>query len=163
MDWAAAWYAIALLALGLALLVAEFFVVSFGLLLIGAVACAAGAIYFAFIAHELFGWALVVCTPLLAAGIARWGIQRVRRSSLVPQSEVVADAGYRHVAEQMGATEGATGEMLTPARPSGRARFAGGECDVQCRGGTLEVGASVRVVAIDGPTIFVEASAEARS
>ena len=60
MDWAAAWYAIALLALGLALLVAEFFVVSFGLLLIGAVACAAGAIYFAFIAHELFGWALVV-------------------------------------------------------------------------------------------------------
>ena len=100
---------------------------------------------------------------MLAAGIARWGIRRVRRSSLVPQSEVVADAGYRHVAEQMGATEGATGEMLTPARPSGRARFAGGECDVQCRGGTLEVGASVRVVAIDGPTIFVEASAEARS
>ena len=156
MDFSAAFYAIALLALGLGLLVAEFFLVSFGLLLIGAISCAAGAIYFAFLAHELFGWALVAFTPLMAAAITRWGIRRVRTSSLVPQAEVLADAGYHHVADKIGATVGAAGQMLTPARPSGRARFGGGECDVQCRGGTLEVGASVRVVAVDGPIVFVE-------
>ena len=52
----------------------------------------------------------------------------------VPRSEVAEDAGYRHVAERLVVGPGARGVLVTPARPTGRARFAGGECDVQVHG-----------------------------
>ena len=45
--------------------------------------------------------------------------------------------------------------MVTPARPSGRARFDGGECDVQVQGRPLETNAKVMVKRIDGPIVFV--------
>ena len=156
MEWTPLLYAFGFLALGLALLIAEFFVVSFGVLLVGAIASAAAAIYFAFSAGDLAGWSFVALVPLAAAGVTRWGIQRVQRSHVVPQAEITADAGYHHVAERVGVQPGSLGEMVTPAHPSGRARFSGGECDVQSRAGALERGAGIRVVAIDGPIIFVE-------
>ena len=59
---------------------------------------------------------------------------------------------------------GAHGEMITAARPTGRAQFPGGACDVQARGGALERGAKVVVRKIDGPIVFVDeaSSADAR-
>jgi membrane-bound ClpP family serine protease len=45
--------------------------------------------------------------------------------------------------------------MVTRARPSGRARFDGGECDVQAQSGVLARGAKVTVLRIDGPIVFV--------
>ena len=55
---------------------------------------------------------------------------------------------------------GASGVMVTPARPSGRARFAGGECDVQAQSGVLARGAKVTVLRIDGPIVFVAPATE---
>ena len=78
------------------------------------------------------------------------------RSKLVPQSEITEEAGYHHVADRIGVTIGALGRMVTPAHPSGRASFDGGECDVQARGRALERGVAVRVVEIDGAIIFVD-------
>ena len=145
-----------LLLLSLGILVAEFFLVSFGLLAIAAVATAGAAIYFAFVTSDLVGWVFVVIVPLLAAATVRWGIARVQRSGLVPQAEISEDAGYHHVTAELGIQVGAEGEMVTPARPSGRARFEHGECDVQTHGRALERGAPVVVTAIDGPQVFVE-------
>ncbi len=154
-------YAAALLALAVVLLVLEIFVVSFGLLLAASLAAAGGAIYFAFAASDLAGWSFAVLVPVLGAVLARWGIRRIQRSGIVPQSEITSDAGYRHVAERIGVGVGSAGTLVTAARPSGRARFAGGECDVQVRGGALERDDEVVVQQIDGPVIFVVAKPRA--
>ena len=154
-DWTFAGYAVALLALAVVLLVFEFFIVSFGLLLAGAVAATAAALYFAFRAGDAVGWAMAVVVPILAGLVVRWGLKRIRASRIVPKSEITEEAGYHHVADRLGIGRGSVGTMVTPARPSGRARFPGGECDVQVRGGTLEAAARVVVKEIDGPIIFV--------
>lgn len=154
-DWIYTGYAVALLALGIVLLIFEFFIVSFGLLLAGAIASTATAIYFAFRAGDAVGWSMVIVVPILAVILVRQGLARLRTSHIVPKSEITGEAGYHHVADRLGIGPGSIGSMVTPARPSGRARFPGGECDVQVRGGTLEASDRVVVGEIDGAIIFV--------
>lgn len=149
------WYAFLLLLVALALLVAEFFIVSFGVLAVAALAAAAGSIYFAFAAHDAAGWLFVVTVPLLGAATLRWGLRRIQQSHVVPQAEITGDAGYHHVAARLGINVGSQGVMVTMARPAGRARFAGGECDVYAQGMALERDAPVVIVSIDGPSINV--------
>ena len=160
-DWQSLWLALGLLVLAVALVVLELFVVSFGILLVAAIASAAGAVHYAFDASETTGWAMALTVPVLAVVLARWGLARIRRSrALVPKSEITAEAGYHHHAEEVGVRPGATGIMVTPARPSGRARFDGGECDVQAQSGSLGRGAKVKVLRIDGPIVFVAPAAD---
>ena len=155
-DWTALLVSLGLLGAAAILVVLEVFVVSFGLLLIAAIACAGGSIWYAFAAHDAAGWASAIVIPVGAFFVTRWGLVRIRSSrSAVPKSEVVADAGYRHVAERLAVGPGSEGVLVTSARPVGRARFVGGECDVQVRGPVLEAGAEVVVEGIDGPIIFV--------
>ena len=155
MDLDALAMACLLLLLSLGILVAEFFLVSFGLLAVAAVATAGAAIYFAFVAGDLVGWLFVVIVPLLAGATVRWGIARVQRSGLVPQAEISADAGYHHLTQELGVIVGTQGNG-DPRTASGRARFEQGECDVQTHGRALERGALIVVTAIDGPQVFVE-------
>lgn len=155
-DWQALWLALGLLVLAVVLLVLEIFVVSFGVLLVASIASAVAAIHFAFVAGDATGWAMTLAVPILALALARWGVARIRRSRrLVTQSEITAEAGYHHHAEKVGVHPGAIGIMVTPARPSGRARFDGGECDVQVQSGSLGRDAKVVVLRIDGPIVFV--------
>lgn len=154
-DWIHLGWAVVLLLLAALILILEFFVISFGLLSVVSIACVAGAIYFAFLAGPVIGWSFSLVTPLLAMLIVRWGVKRIRTSRLVAQSEVRGEAGYHHVADRIGVSLGAQGIMVTPARPSGRARFDGGECDVQSQGRPLEAAARIVVKHIDGPIIFV--------
>ena len=160
-DWQSLWLAVGLLVLAVALLVLELFVVSFGVLLVASIASAAGAIHYAFDASDAAGWAMAAAVPILAVVLGRWGLARIRRSrTLVPKGEISAEAGYHHHAETVGVRPGASGVMVTPARPSGRARFAGGECDVQAQSGVLARGAKVTVLRIDGPIVFVAPATE---
>ena len=160
-DWQALWLALGLLGLAVALLVLELFVVSFGILLVASIASAAASIHYAFAASDATGWAMTAVVPVLALVLARWGLARIRRSRrLVTQSEITAEAGYHHHAEKVGVHPGAAGVMVTPARPSGRARFDGGECDVQVQSGSLGRGAKVVVLRIDGPIVFVAPAAD---
>ena len=155
-DWQSLWLALGLLVLAVGLLVLEIFVVSFGVLLVASIASAGAAIHYAFAAHDAAGWTMAVATPVLAGVLARWGLARVRTSRrLVAQGEITAEAGYHHHAEAIGVHPGAAGVMVTPARPSGRARFDGGECDVQAHSGSLARGATIVVLRIDGPIVFV--------
>ena len=159
-DWIYTGYALALLALGVVLLVFEFFIVSFGVLLAGSIASTAAAIYFAFRAADAVGWTMVVVVPILAVFLVRRGLARLRTSHIVPKSEITGEAGYHHVADRLGIGPGSIGTMVTPARPSGRARFPGGECDVQVRGGTLEAADRVVVGEIDGAIVFVRPASD---
>lgn len=154
-HWLPLVYATLLLVLALVLLVLEFFIVSLGLISVAALVAAAAAVYQAFQLGPIVGVGFCLLALLLAALILRWGFTRLRASTAVPKAQIQADAGYRHVAERLGVTVGAVGMLVTPARPTGRARFAGGECDVQTRNLALERGAQVVVEQIDGPVIFV--------
>jgi len=148
-------YAIGLLGLGLVLLILEVFVISFGLLSLLALAALAGSVYFAFQVNALIGWLFVIIAPVLAFLVARYGIRRIKRSSVVPKEEITADAGYRHAALRLGIEVGSHGVLVTPTRPSGRARFDQGECDVYSPGLALESGDTVVVTSIEGPTVTV--------
>jgi len=148
-------YAIGLLGLGLVLLILEVFVISFGLLSLLALAALAGSLYFAFQVSTLVGWLFVIIAPVLAFLIARYGIRRIKQSTVVPKEEITADAGYRHAALRLGIEVGSQGVLVTPTRPSGRARFAQGECDVYAPGLALESGDKVVVTSIEGPTVSV--------
>ncbi|MGI9333061.1 MAG: hypothetical protein ACR2RL_07875 [Gammaproteobacteria bacterium] len=151
-------YAVALLLLGLGLVVLEIFIVSFGLLSVAAVGALAGAVYFAFQAGTVPGWLFTVTAPVAAGLILRAGIKRLAKSKVVPQAEIRADAGYHHLAEQLNVRPGSMGTLVTPARPTGRARFEGGECDVHARGLALESGSKIVVTEIEGPTITVKSA-----
>lgn len=148
-------YAIVLMLAGFALLIAEIFVVSFGLLLAAAIASMGAAVYFAFGAGATFGWAFLAVSAVAAAAVLRWGLKRIRESNVVPKAEVAGDAGYRHAAERIGVAVGSEGIMVTAAFPTGRARFPGGECDVQAQHGAVEADTPVIVRRIDGPIVFV--------
>jgi membrane-bound serine protease (ClpP class) len=53
---------------------------------------------------------------------------------------------------------GAVGVAHTTLRPSGKADFDGQPCDVVTGGDFIEPGAKVRVVAMDGTRVVVEAA-----
>jgi len=150
--------AVVLMGVALLLLVIELFLVSFGLIGVAAAGVAIYAIVLAFGVSQTAGWIFLVAGPVLALAILRWGLKRLQSSSFVPQLEITDDAGVHHLAERVGAAIGAPGELVTHARPGGRARFAEGECDVQVRGGALDKGTTVVVKSIDGPMVFVVAA-----
>jgi membrane-bound ClpP family serine protease len=136
-------------------LIAEILVLSGGLLGLASLACGVAAIATAFAVDPIFGWTTALCLPVFSLVGIRLGLRRLATSQIVAQSTIDEHAGYQHHAEESGIAVGVEGTLLTAARPTGRARFAGGIADVQVRGTVLEAGAVIRVVAIDGPTIFV--------
>lgn len=147
--------AIALLLLAGVLLLLEFLVVSYGLLAIAALGCAIGGIVLGFGSSPVVGWTLLGATPILAALVTAWGLRRLMRSALVPKEEITENAGYRHATESLGITIGAHGTLVTDAMPTGRARFPGGDIDVQVEGAAANKGTVITVLRIEGPTVFV--------
>ncbi len=154
MDWHALAIATALLAAAAAALVAEVFVVSFGLLALVSLGLAIASVAYAFTASTPLGWGFAIAAPLIGGGILRWGLGAVLRSRLVPKDAVEGDAGYRHAAAAIGAAPGGEGLLVTAARPTGRARFAGGEIDVVCDR-SAEAGERVRIERIAGAAVQV--------
>ncbi len=147
--------AIALLVLAAGLLLLEFLVVSYGLLAIAALGCAIAGIVLGFGSSPVVGWTLLGVSPILAALVTAWGLRRLMRSSLVPKEEISGNAGYRHAADSLGISIGSRGTLVTDAMPTGRARFPGGDLDVQVEGPAVSKGAVVTVRRIEGPVVFV--------
>lgn len=138
-------------------LVAEMFLVSFGLLALIALGLGVASVLFAFQAHPVAGWTMLLAAPLVAWQVVAWAMRRVRVAGVVVRSEIAAEAGYHTVAEHVGAQVGAEGELVTDAMPTGRARFAHGEVDVRAPSALVR-GTRVRVEAIDGPVVAVVAA-----
>lgn len=147
-----------LLAAAAGVLALEVFIVSYGLLAIVSLALALASILVAFSASAWLGWAFLVIAPVIGLLIVRWGMERLRRSSWVPKAEITADAGYHHAAAALGIRPGAMGVLLNDALPTGRARFTGGELDVQAAFGRLDRGQTVRLVRFEGAVAYVEAA-----
>lgn len=151
--------ALFLVALSMALIVAEIFLASMGLLAVGALASAVAAIVLAFGVSAAAGWGFLVLVPLMTALTVAWGFKRLQSSTLVPKAAITADAGYHLASERIGIAPGAVGILVTEAVPTGRARFTGSagtdELDVTVSGAAGRKGDQVRLLRIEGPTITV--------
>lgn len=156
-------WAVVLMLLAAGLAVVEFMIVSWGMLLVGAVISAIAGIALAFQASPFAGWLFVAATPALIFIVLRTGFAMMRRNkATIMSTEISADAGYHHTAEAAGIAIGAVGELVTAAYPTGRARFAGRngpiELDVQVQGAVLPRGERVVILAMNGPAISVGAA-----
>lgn len=147
-----------LAALAIILMLLEFALVSAGLLTVLAIAAGCAAVVIAFSTSTIAGLIFLIGLPVVLLLLFRWGLARMQGSQLVTQAVITDDAGYRHRTDELGVTAGAVGALVTAARPTGRARFPGGECDVQVVGAPLDAGAAITVERIDGPTVYVVAA-----
>ena len=150
--------ALAVLACGL--VIAEIFTASMGLLALAAAGCAVSAIILAFDISTPIGWAFLIIVPLAITGLLRWGLARLQASRLVPKDTISAEVGIHHTTDALGITIGSSGELVTAAVPSGRARFANGEVDVTVIGAAGARGQRVTVLRIEGATVTVAVDAQ---
>jgi membrane-bound ClpP family serine protease len=113
------------------------------------------------------GMLTMVLIPVVGALVVRWGLARLARSSAVPHTEIREDAGYHHLATELGVAIGAIGELVTDAMPSGRARFTTRlgthEIDVRVVGPVLSRGQRVVVIDLHGASVTVNAAPSAAS
>lgn len=147
--------AIALILLAAGLLFLELIIVSGGLLGLLAAGAAFLGCYLAWEIGPSAFYSTLAATPIIAILTIRYGLQRLQQSSMVTQATIDSDAGYQQVATRLGIEPGSTGTLQTSAMPTGRARFKNGEVDVTVQHGAGRKGEKIKVIEIDGPTIWV--------
>ncbi len=142
-----------------ALLVAEVFVPSGGLLTVGAVACVAGGITLFFQYSATMGWVGVVVAMVLIPTVlivtyrilpkTRFG----RAVTLTPPDRAVGDAVPDK--EQLKALIGEQGTVKSPLHPVGVCDFSGRRVECVVETGYVDVGAKVRVIRVQGSQLTV--------
>ncbi|QDU68404.1 NfeD family protein [Engelhardtia mirabilis] len=149
--------ALILLGLGLALVLAEVFIPSFGVLSFLAAASIIGSVIAAFQEDTGTGVNFLLAVALLLP------VTLVVAFKLLPQSPF----GKRYTLgglsfQSTAATDardldlvGQEGEVLTPLRPAGYARIGGRRVDVVSRGESIGIGEPVRVLEVVGNRVVV--------
>jgi len=144
--------------LGLGLIVAEVFFVSFGAIAALAGLALIGAVFLAFQDSTAFGVTMLVgeaiAAPLVLAAAfkllprTRLGKELILDGPATPGSAGAADESLAALLHQ-------TGVSLSPLRPAGFARLAGRKVDVVTRGEMLDAGVPVEVVEVTGNRVVV--------
>ncbi len=153
--------AVMLLAIvGLLLIVAEVFFLSFGVLALMSGAALIGAVFLAFQDGDGFGTAMLVGEAIVAPVVA-WAA--FRALPLTPFGRALMLEGPRrddvaHVAAAAALLH-KTGTVLSPLRPAGYASIEGRRIDVVTRGEMVDSGATVRVVEVAGNRVVVRPEA----
>lgn len=149
--------AFALLAVGLALVLAEAIFPSFGLLGLGAALALFGSIAAAFAHSSEAGLGFLVAIAVLVPCAILAGFRLLPRSPLA--KHLVASGFSFEDGEVADARDlelvGAEGPAETPLRPAGMARLRDRRVDVVTRGEHVERGARVRVVEVRGSRVVV--------
>ena len=161
------WADLIFVALGLALLAAEIFLIpGFGIPGIAGIACLLTGFYLALVKNPIpqYDWDFVRLNDagqtlstalLLFAGLVALTWNLFPRTPLA-RWLVLSDtqdnaAGYIvQTDEEERVTAGLRGEALSFLRPAGRARFQGRNYDVVTRGEFIEAGSPIRIVQVDG-------------
>jgi membrane-bound serine protease (ClpP class) len=142
-----------------ALLVAEVFVPSGGLLTVGAVACVAGGITLFFQHSAMVGWfgvgvAVVLIPTVLIVTYRILPRTRFGRAvTLTPPNRIKGDAVPE--AEQHKALLGEQGTVKSPLHPVGVCDFSGRRVECVAETGYVDTGAMVRVIRVEGSQITV--------
>lgn len=149
--------ALLLLVLGLALIVAEVFLPSFGVLSVLATAAIVGALALAFQEGTRTGVSFLVATSVLVPTTILLGFRVFPRT---PMGKRMIPGGLTFESqasfdERDLELPGAEGTLESPCRPAGVARLAERRVDVVTRGEWLESGARVRVLEVQGNRVVV--------
>lgn len=149
--------AIFLFGLGLALVVAEIFIPSFGLLGMAAALCIVGGVVTAYMEDPTAGHVLLGLTVVLVPLALTLGLKWFPRT---PLGRRMTARGYTFedgdgVDRRDEGLEGARGVVEAALRPAGIARIEGRRVDVVSRGEPIEAGAEVVVVDVSGNRVVV--------
>lgn len=148
--------AVVLLVLGIALIVAEVFLVSFGILAVGAGLSFLLADWIAFSEGPVYGWSLIaaeiILIPLVLKGAFRVLPHTRFGKRMVLTGPATAPASSVPSYDRLVA---ARGRAVTDLRPSGLAEFGDERVSVVSLGGLVPHGSEVVVVAVEGSEIRV--------
>jgi membrane-bound serine protease (ClpP class) len=143
--------------LGLALIVAEILFPSLGILGVGAAVAIIAAISVAFAKDNALGVNFLIATAL-AVPLTLWlGVKLIPlsplRRVLVNEGATFQDAAAVDLRDR--ALLGREGVLESLCRPAGTAYFEGRRVDVVSRGESIEAGARVRVIEVEGNRVVV--------
>ena len=148
---------ILLFAAGLALIVAEVFIPSMGMLGLAAALCIIGSIGTAFYNDASTGITMLVASAVLVPLVMTFGIKLFPST---PMGKKMLARGYSFedgtaVDRRDEGLEGKAGTVEAPLRPAGIARIDDRRVDVVSRGEMIERGESVVVVEVSGNRVIV--------
>jgi len=148
-----------------ALIVAEVFIPSGGLLSICALACVVGGVAVFFRISATAGWlgivVAVVMVPLLLVGAykllpkTRFGRHVLLEGPVRERGDAISDT------PELIKLLGQVGEVLTPLRPVGTCDFSGRRVECVAEAGYVQKGATVRVIRVEGTQLTVRVTDEA--
>ncbi len=151
------------LLVGLALLVAEVFIPSFGILLLLSVTSLVGAVIFAFqdsaLAGYIFAFGVVLGAPALGFGMLRI-FPRTRLGKKYILSPPERGISEPKETSDLSGFLGKKGVAKSLLRPTGIALIEGERVDVVTEGLIIESGTPVEVVEVNGNRIVVKKSEE---
>ena len=158
MDW---WlvFAVFLYFAAAALIVAEVFVPSGGLLALCTIACVAGGVTIFFKHSAAAGWAgvaiAVVMIPSVLVGAYKvFPKTRLGRNTLLTPPERELGDGIPDTAK-LKELMGATGTVITPLRPVGTCDFSGHRVECVAESGYVEKGRKVKVIRVESTQLTV--------
>lgn len=147
------YWAIALQILAVALLLAEIFIPSGGLLALATAGTLIGSLVVGFNASPLQGWILLGLDLLVFPFLIWWGINQVEKMPMALPERLENGGGED---ESLHGLMGKEGVAETDLRPVGRIRVDHRMVDAQARSGFLTRGTRVEVIAISGNRLVVK-------
>jgi len=148
-----------------ALIVAEVFLPSGGILSVCALACLIGGVVVCFNFGAVAGWisifaAVIMVPSLLALAYrvlpkTRFGRHVILARPVRERGDAIADS------PELAGLLGETGEVLTPLRPVGTCRFAERRVECVAESGYVEKGQAVKVIRVEGTQLTVRIADEA--
>jgi membrane-bound ClpP family serine protease len=158
MDW---WliFAILLYFLCAALLIAEVFLPSGGIISIIALACLIGGVAIFFRHSATAGWAGIIIAAVMIPTVVilaykvlprtRFGKSVTLAPPKRPHGDAVPDT------EELKNLLGSIGQVITPLRPVGMCDFSGKRVECVAEGGFVDKGKSVKVIHVEGTQLTV--------
>jgi membrane-bound serine protease (ClpP class) len=148
-----------------ALIVAEVFLPSGGILSISALACVVGGVVICFRYNPAAGWisivVAVVMIPALLVGAYKilpstsFGKRVILSQPVRQRGDAIADG------DQLAALMGQIGKVLTPLRPVGTCDFAGRRVECVAESGYVPKGREVQVIRVEGTQLTVRVTEQA--
>ena len=148
-----------------ALIVAEVFIPSGGLLSICALACIVGGVAIFFRISTLAGWlgvgVAVIMIPLLLIGayrllpMTRFGRRVMLAGPVRDRGDAIPDT------PELIKLLGQSGQVLTPLRPVGTCDFSGRRVECVAEAGYVQKGATVKVIRVEGTQLTVRVISDA--
>ncbi|MEQ8762377.1 MAG: NfeD family protein [Planctomycetota bacterium] len=160
------WIPILLFLAGLALIVAEVFFPSMGLISLIAAGFFAAGIYLSFEVSSMFGWISLLMLPGLGIGVyvlaMKWLPHTPFGRKMLAEGPSFRDATTRRGTDlRLERFRGQRGVTVNMLRPSGTAEILGERVDVITRGEMVDGGTEIEVVEISGNRVIVASVATA--